>query len=97
MFSGCTVQPDTTETKLGSCNQESSQSAVKNTRVVLVRHRAWECVPTAISSGVDISEVPRTHLLRQMSFQWGSQNLPQILVSHKLTAYLNVFNISLSQ
>ena len=29
--------------------------------------RTWKCVPTAISGGVDISEVPRCHLLRQMS------------------------------
>ena len=31
--------------------------------------RAWKCVPTAISGGVDISEVKRLHSLRQMSYQ----------------------------
>ena len=29
--------------------------------------RAWKCVPTATSGGVDISEVPGCHLLRQMN------------------------------
>ena len=36
MFSGCTVPPDSKETKLGSSNQEDSPSAGKNTGVVLV-------------------------------------------------------------
>ena len=31
--------------------------------------RAWKCVPTAISGGVDISEVPGCHLIRQISSQ----------------------------
>ena len=31
---------------------------VKNTGVVLVPFRAWRCATTAISGGVDISEVP---------------------------------------
>ena len=35
----------------------------KNTGVVLVQCCAWKCVPTAISSDVDISEVPVCHLL----------------------------------
>ena len=69
MFSGCTVVPDSKETELGSTNQEASLSAGKNTEKVLVPCRAWKCVPTAISGGVDISEVPRCHLLRQMSSQ----------------------------
>ena len=69
MFSGCTVLPDSKETKLGSSDQEASPSAGKNTGIVLVPCRAWKCVPTAISGGVDISEVPGCHLLRQMSSQ----------------------------
>ena len=48
MFSGCTVLPDSKEMELGSSNQETSPSAGKN---------------TAISGGVDISEVPGCHLL----------------------------------
>ena len=66
-FSGSIVPPDSKETELGSSDQEASPSAGKNTGLVLVPFRAWECVPTAISSGVDISEVPGCHLLREMS------------------------------
>ena len=55
MFSGCTVLPDSKETKLGSSDQEASPSAGKNTRIVLVPCRTWKCVPTTISGGVDIS------------------------------------------
>ena len=60
MLFGCTVPPDSKEIKLGSSNQEASPSAGKNTEVICC---ASKCVPTAISSGVDISEVPRCHLL----------------------------------
>ena len=69
MFSGCTVPSDSKETELGSCDQEASPSEGKNNGVVLVPHRAWKCVPTTISGGVDISEVPGCHLLRKMSSQ----------------------------
>ena len=69
MFSGFTVPPDIKDTKLVSTDQKASPSAGKNTGVVLVPCRAWKCVPTAISGGVDISEVPGCHLLRQMSSQ----------------------------
>ena len=65
------MPPDSKETKLGSSDQEASPSAGKNTGVVLV-----PCLrPTAISGGVDISEVRGCHLLRQMSSQGGSQKL----------------------
>ena len=57
------MPPDSKETKLGSRDQEASPSAGKNTGVVLVPCRAWKCVPTAISGGVDISKVPGCHLL----------------------------------
>ena len=63
------MPPDSKETELGSSNQEASPSAGKNTRVVLVPFRAWKCVPTAISGGVDIYEVLGCHFLRQMSSQ----------------------------
>ena len=46
-----------------------SPSASENNQVVLVSCHAWTCVPTAISGGEDISEVPRYHLLREMSSQ----------------------------
>ena len=69
MFSGCTVPPDSKETELGSSNQKASPSAGKNTGVVLVPCPRMEVCPTAISSGVDIAEVPGCHLLRYMSSQ----------------------------
>ena len=50
------------------------------------------CIPTAISGGVDISEVPGCYLFQQNSSQWGLQKLLQGLVSHELTAYLSIFN-----
>ena len=68
VFSG-TMPPDSKETKLGSSDQEVSPSAGKNTRIILVPCCTWKCVPTAISSGVDISEVPGCHLLQKMSSQ----------------------------
>ena len=46
--------PGSNETELGSS---------ENTAIVLVLCHAWKCVPTAIFSGVDISEVPGCHLL----------------------------------
>ena len=61
--------PGSKETDLGSSDQEASLSAGKITGVVLVPCRTWKCVPTAISVGVDISEVPVCHLLRQMIYQ----------------------------
>ena len=51
----------------------------------------WKCIPTAISGDVDVSEVPRCHLLRHMSSQKGSQKLLLGLVCHELTAYLSIF------
>ena len=67
--------PYSKETKLGSSNQEVSTSAGKNSRVVLVPYHAWKCVPTAISGGVHISEVPGCLLFSQMSSQGKSQKL----------------------
>ena len=63
MFSGCTVPPDSKETKLGSSNQEASLSAGKNIGIVLVSCCSWKCIPIAISGSVDISEIPECHLL----------------------------------
>ena len=84
--------PDSKETELGSSDQEASPSAGKNTGVVLAPN-PWKWILTATSSGVDISEVPRCHLFQQMSSQRGSQKLLQGLMSHKLTAYLSIFNL----
>ena len=52
--------PDSKETGRGSGNQEASPSAGKKNRVLLVK---LKCVHTAITGGVDISEVPGPHLL----------------------------------
>ena len=60
MFSDFTVSPDSKKTELVSSDQEASPSAGKITGVVIV---------PAISGGVDISEAPGCHLLRQMSSQ----------------------------
>ena len=65
----CIVSPDSKETKVGSNNQGTSPTAGKNTGVVLVPCCTWKCGPTAIFSGVNISEIPGCHLLRQMSSQ----------------------------
>ena len=92
MFPGSTVRPDSIENKLGSRNQEASLSADKNIWIVLVSCYSWKCIPTAISGGVDISEVRECHLLWHMSSQWGSKRLLQGLVSHHFTAYLSIFN-----
>ena len=69
MFSGFNEPRDSKLTKLGSSDQVASLSAGKNNRVVSVPCSASKCVPTAISGGMDISEVPRCHLLRQMNSQ----------------------------
>ena len=58
MFSGCTVLPDSKETKIGSIDQEVFPSAGKNNGVVLVPCHIWKCVSTVTFSGVNISKVP---------------------------------------
>ena len=63
VFSGCTVPPDSKETKLGNWGQEDSPSVGTSTRVVLVSCCTWKCVPTTISSSVNISKVPGCHFL----------------------------------
>ena len=62
MFSGCTVLPGSKETELGNVDQETSLSADKNTRVVLVPFCTQKCVPIVIPSGVKIAEFPECHL-----------------------------------
>ena len=63
MFSGYTVQSDSGEVELGSSNQEASLSAGEKNGAVLLPCCTRKCVPTAISNGVNISEVPGCHLL----------------------------------
>ena len=56
------MPPDRKKIKHGRSDQEASPSVGKNTRAILVSSPAWKCVPTASSSGVDIFEVPESHL-----------------------------------
>ena len=86
MLSGCTVPPNSKETEFRSSDQEASPSAGKNTGIVLMPCCTWKCVSTAISSGVDISEV---HVCHESSVR--VTKLFQGVVSHDLTAYLSVF------
>ena len=95
VFSDCTVSSYSKETELGSSDQEGHSLAGDNTVVVLVPFRAWKCVPAAIFGGVDISEFPESHFLRQMSSQWESQKLHPGLVSHELMANLSEFDLFL--
>ena len=69
MFSCCTVPPDSKETEHGSWDEEAYPSASKNTGVAIVLRHARKYVPTAISGGVDISKVPGSFLVGQMSSQ----------------------------
>ena len=50
-------------------SQEFFPSAGENTEIVLLPFPTWKYVSTAISGGIDISEVPGCHLLQQMSSQ----------------------------
>ena len=62
---------DSKKIKLGGRAQEAAfPSAGKNTWELLVTSRTWQCFPTTISGGVDISEIPGCYLLRQMCSKW---------------------------
>ena len=92
VFSGCTVLPHNKETELGNSDQEASPLTGKSTGIDLVPCNVWKCVPTAISSGVEISKVPGCHFLQLMSSQnyfkdWCLLN----------SAHLSVFNLCLTQ
>ena len=88
MFFGCTVPPDNNETEPGSSNQYFSPSESKTAWIDLVPYRTGNCVPKVISSGVNISEIRGCHLFKK---------LLQRLVPHKLTVYLSIFNLFLTQ
>ena len=59
---------------------KSFSSTGKNTEIVLVPCPIWKCIFTAISGGINISEIPGCHFLLQISTQWGSKKLVQGLV-----------------
>ena len=65
VFSGLTMLPYIKETKVGNRDQEASLSAGKNIGVVFLACFALKFFFTAISIGVDISEVSGCHLLWQ--------------------------------
>ena len=58
MFSGSTAPHVSEGIELGTSKPKASPAAGKNNRVVLVPCYSWKCIPTAISSGVNISEIP---------------------------------------
>ena len=71
MFSGCAVQLDSKETKLGYTDREASPSAVKNRGTFLMLCPAFGCVPIVTSGCADIPEGSACHLLQQVSSQFG--------------------------
>ena len=92
MFSGCTVPPDSKETKLGSRDQEASPSAGKTIGVVLVSYSRMEVRPYSYFRWCSYGCV-NSEILRQTSSYRESQKLLQGLVSHELTAYVSIFNL----
>ena len=60
MFSGYTVPPGTKETKLEGATKEVFYQQVK---MFLCHVRARQCVPTAISGGVDVFVALGCHLM----------------------------------
>ena len=60
---------DSKETELGRSNHEAFPSSGENTHSVLVPCCACQCVPKAISGGVDVLEFPGCHFLWQMTSQ----------------------------
>ena len=97
MFSGCNVPHDSKESELGSSDQDTSPWASKNIGVVLVPCLRMEVRPTAISSGVHISEDPGCHLLRQVSSQWGSKNYFKdwcLINSQPTFLFFNLFKLN---
>ena len=67
VFSGCTVLPDSKDTKLeSSIHPRGFSISMQKNRIVLAPCRT--CGPTAISGGADISKGLECHLLQQDEF-----------------------------
>lgn len=66
MLFGDTVQLTVRKPNLG--NQDTSLSEDKNTKTLLEPCRVWKLFPAAVSSGVNISDVPGYHLLQSTRF-----------------------------
>ena len=91
-----TVPPDSNQTELGSSNQEASSSAGKHSRVILLPCCTWECVPTAISGCMGISKILGVSFVTTDEFSVRvTKNYFQGLVSHELTVYLSVFEMTI--
>ena len=86
----CSVLLDSKETQIVSRNQEACPSVGKCTVVVLEPCCAWKCVPTTISSCVDVLETYECHLLRQMIPQLDSQNFNNKCLIHSQSTFLIV-------
>ena len=97
MFSGCTVPPDSKETKLGSSDQEASPSAGKNTGVVLVPCSRMEVRPYSYFRWCGYFRGPWVSFVTTDEFSVKVAKLLQGLVSHELIAYLSTFNLFLTQ
>ena len=69
VFLECTVPPNSKETELEISNQEAPPSAGKSSGCHV---SAAKYVPTAISDGADISEVPGYHLVVQYNEAMGT-------------------------
>ena len=93
VLSGCTVLPDSKETKLGSSNQEVSPSAGKNTRVVLVPCLRMEVRPYSYFQWYGYFWGPCLSFVMTDEFSMSVTKIIQGLVSHELTAYLSIFNL----
>ena len=99
MFSSWTVPPDSTETELGSSEQEASPSAGKYTGVAgRIAHFAHGNVSLKLFPLV--WRIPRSLGIicyDRCVLSEGHKKLLQGLVSHKLTACLSVFYLFLTQ
>ena len=59
------MPPDSKESQLGSSDQKAFRRL--KYRGSFSAMLTWKCIPTAVPGGVNIFEVPRCHLLLQMS------------------------------
>ena len=91
MFSGCTVLPDSKETKLKSNDQVASPSAGKNTGVLLVPCLCMEVHPYSCFRWCRYFWGPWVSFLTTDEFSVRVTKI-QGLLCHKLTAYLSIIN-----
>ena len=73
------MPPDSNEAEPGSNAKDVSASESKTAWVDLVPYRTWKCVPTVISSGVDISEIRRWQLFKKLLQIFLTQSIVDIL------------------